>query len=209
MKHAVIIAHPNADSLTCSIGRAYAEHVKLRGQEAVVRDLYRMGFDPCLKTSEVPTPAGFEFGADVVAERKLLMDVDVFALVYPFWFNAPPAILKGYIDRVFSMGFGYEPGLGGTEPLLEGKRLISFSTSGAPEHWVRETGALQALTALFDQHVSAMCGLQTVDHVHVGGIVPNMRDDAVEDVFQGVRRAIDAHFGGLARREQGHLRSST
>jgi len=209
MKHAVIIAHPNADSLTCSIGRAYAKHVKLLGQEAVVRDLYRMGFDPCLKACEIPTPTGFEFGADVVAERKLLADVDVFALVYPFWFNAPPAILKGYIDRVFSMGFGYEPGLGGAQPLLDGKRLISFSTSGAPEHWVRETGAFRALVALFDQHVSAMCGLQMVDHVHTGGIVSDMRDDAVEDVFLGVRRAIDAHFGALARRDQAHLRNGT
>ena len=210
MKHAVIIAHPNPDSLTCAVGSAYAKHVKLLGQHAIVRDLYRIGFDPCLKASEIPRPSGFQFGADVLAERKLLADVDVFALVYPLWFNAPPAMLKGYVDRVFSMGFGYEPGLGGAEPLLDGKRLISFTTSGAPEQWVRDTGAFQALTTLFDQHVSAMCGLQMVDHVHVGGIVANMHEEAVEDVFAGVRRAIDAHFGGLARRDlTAHLRSRT
>ena len=135
MKHAVIVAHPDARSLTRSIAEAYAKSVRALGQEVLVRDLYSMGFDPCLKASEIPSPAGFRFEADVVAERKLLADVDVFALVYPFWFNAPPAILKGYVDRVFSMGFGYEPGLGGTESLLDGKKLISFSLSGAPEHW--------------------------------------------------------------------------
>ncbi len=210
MKHAVIIAHPNADSLTCSIGSAYAKHVRFLGQEAVVRDLYRMGFDPCLRPGEVPSPGGFQFGADVVAERKLLADVDVFTLVYPFWFNAPPAILKGYVDRVFSMGFGYEPGLGGTETLLDGKRLISFTTSGAPEQWVRETGALQALLAVFDRHLAATCGLQMVDHIHSGGIVSNMREEAVDDIFLGVRRAIDAHFGDLARRDPlSALRSNT
>jgi NAD(P)H dehydrogenase (quinone) len=209
MKHAVIIAHPNPDSLTCAIGAVYAKHVKEMGQEAIVRDLYRMGFDPCLKAGEIPQPSGFKFEADVVAERRFLADVDVFAFIYPFWFNAPPAILKGYVDRVFSMGFGYEPGLGGTEPLLEGKRLISFTTSGAPDQWVRDTGALQALTALFDRHLSTMCGLQMVDHVHVGGIVADLRDDAAEDIFLGVRRALDAHFGGLARRDTPHLRSRT
>ncbi len=209
MKHAVIIAHPNADSLTCTVAKTYADGVRALGQQVVVRDLYRMGFDPCLKASEIPKPSGFQFGADVVAERELLADVDVFAFVYPLWFNASPAMLKGYVDRVFSMGFGYEPAMGGTEPLLEGKRMISFTSSGAPDHWVRETGALQALMALFDRHVSAMCGLQMIDHVHAGGIVSDMNDVAVEDVLDGVRRAVKAHFGELARRDPSALRSAT
>jgi NAD(P)H dehydrogenase (quinone) len=209
MKHAVIVAHPDAHSLTRSIAEAYEKAIKALGQQVVVRDLYQMGFDPCLKAAEIPKPAGFKFEADVVAERKLLADVDVFALVYPLWFNAPPAILKGYVDRVFSMGFGYEPGLGGAESLLDGKKLISFSLSGAPEQWVRDTGALQALTTLFDSHLCAMCGLQMVDHVHTGGVVSNMTQEAVDDVLAGVGRAVDAHFGRLARREGPDLRSGT
>ena len=107
------------------------------------------------------------------------------------------------------MGFGYEPGANGNESMLDGKRLISFSTSGAPDQWVRETGALQALTTLFDRHVGAACGLQVVDHVHVGGVVSEMSDEAVQDVLQGVRRAVDAHFGALARRDVTSLRSTT
>lgn len=209
MKHAVIIAHPAASSLTHAVGEAYAESVRALGQEVVVRDLYRMGFDPCLKADEVPGPAGFRVGADVAAERAALADADVFALVYPLWFNAPPAILKGYVDRVFSMGFGYEPGMGGTETLLDGKKLISFTTSGAPDQWIRDTGALQALETLFDRHLGAMCGLQVVDHVHVGGIVPGITDEAFQDVLLGVRRAVSAHFGDLARRVTPSLRSTT
>lgn len=194
MKHAVIIAHPNPQSLTSAVGKAYADAVATLGHAVIVRDLYRMGFDPCLKAGEIPKPSGFEFAADVVAERQLLADVDVFALVYPFWFNAPPAILKGYVDRVFSMGFGYAPRLGGAEPLLDGKRLISFTSSGAPESWVRETGALQALTVLFDQHLANMTGLRILDHVHVGGIVPDITPEAFEDVLEGVRKAAKAQF---------------
>jgi NAD(P)H dehydrogenase (quinone) len=209
MKHAVIVAHPNARSLSRSIAGAYAASVGALGQQVVLRDLYGMGFDPCLKAYEIPRSAEVQFAPDVVAERRLLADVDVFALVYPFWFNAPPAILKGYIDRVFSMGFGFEPGRGGTEPLLDGKKLISFSLSGAPEHWVRDTGAMQALMTLFDRHLCAMCGLQLVDHVHTGGIVDNMTQEAVDEVLASVGRAVDAHFGRLARREAPSLRSRT
>jgi NAD(P)H dehydrogenase (quinone) len=201
MKHAVIIAHPNAVSLTCAVAQTYRESVEALGDAVVVRDLYRMGFDPCLKASEIPSEAGCAFGPDVEAERKLLADVDVFAFVYPFWFNAPPAILKGYVDRVFGMGFGFEPGMGGTEPMLERKRLISFTTSGAPTQWVRDTGALTALATLFDRHLSAMCGLQLVDHVHNGGVVADMNEVAFEEVLNSVRRAVDVQFGALARRD--------
>lgn len=209
MKHALIIAHPNAGSLTHAVAKVYEESAAGLGQPVIVRDLYQMGFDPCLKASEIPKPSGYQFAADVVAERKLLAEVDVFAFVYPLWFNAPPAILKGYVDRVFSMGFGFEPGFGGSEPLLEGKQMISFTTSGAPDHWVRETGALQALTALFDRHVSEMCGLRMVDHVHAGGIVSNITEEAVQDVLQGVRRAVEAHFGGLFRLAPTPFRTTT
>jgi NAD(P)H dehydrogenase (quinone) len=196
MKHAVIIAHPKAASLTCAAAAAYAEAARGLGHEVIVRDLYRMGFDPCLKAGEVPTDEGARFEPDVLAERATLSDVDVFCFVYPLWFNAPPAILKGYLDRVFSMGFGFGPALGGTEPLLDGKRLISFSFSGAPEQWVRDTGAFQALTTLFDRHVAAVCGLQILDHVHTGGVVPDMTGEAVEDVLARVRTAVQASFGG-------------
>ena len=209
MKHAVIVAHPDAHSLTRSIAAGYEASVGALGQRVMVRDLYGMGFDPCLKAHEIPRSADVRFAADVVAERKLLADVDVFALVYPLWFNAAPAILKGYIDRVFSMGFGFEPGRGGTEPLLEGKKLISFSLSGAPDHWVRDTGAMQALVTLFDRHLCAISGLQLVDHVHAGGIVDNMTQEAVDDVLASVSRAVDAHFGRLARRDSARLRSPT
>ena len=57
-------------------------------------------------------------------ERARIEAADVYALIYPLWFNAPPAILKGYVDRVFSLGFGYDAELGGNRPLLAGKQLM-------------------------------------------------------------------------------------
>ena len=131
----------------------------------------------------------------MVAEREQIADADVFAFVYPFWFNAPPAILKGYVDRVFSLGFGYEPVFGGTSPLLEGRRLISFTTSGAPERWVHSTGAYEALMTLFDRHLAAVCGMSVVDHVHEGGVVPGMTEEAFEAIMARVDATVAARFG--------------
>lgn len=195
MKHAVIAVHPDAKSFTLSVAAAYCDAVRARGDEAVLRDLYRMNFAPCLEAGEIPKPAGFSPGRDVVAERQLLSDVDVFAFIYPFWMNAQPAMMKGYIDRVFGMGFAYGMGKGGNAPLLSGRRMISFTASGAPMDWVVKTGAWDATRKLFDEHFAAVCGLDVVDHVHFGGIVPGIRADAVERFLARVRDTVDKHFG--------------
>jgi NAD(P)H dehydrogenase (quinone) len=193
MKHAVIFAHPNPDSFTATMAAAYAQAARALGQEVVVRDLYAMDFDPRLAREEVPGPEAPSFRPDVLAERDTLRDVDVFALVYPLWFNAPPAMLKGYVDRVFGMDFGYGPGM---VPLLSGRKLISFTSSGAPLYWVRDTGAWEALRRLFDHHLAAVCGLEPVDHVHFGEITPGIRKDAVEDCARKVAAAVRQHFDG-------------
>lgn len=198
MKHAVIAAHPNERSLTLSCARAYAEAAKALGHQVDVRDLYRMGFDPCLKAGEAPGPGGYEAGDDVRLERERLADVDVFAFVYPLWFNGPPAMLKGYVDRVFSMGFGYGSAFGGTEPRLTGKRLISFTFSGAPDRWMRETGALDALLTLTDRHLANMCGLELVDHVHTGGITPNITPEAADEILELTRARVREAFAQAA-----------
>lgn len=194
MKHVVIVAHPNAESFTAHMAQTYAAAAGELGHEVVVRDLYGMGFDPCLKAGEIPAPRGFAPAADVKSERGEIGDADVFAFVYPLWFNAPPAILKGYIDRVFGMGFGYGMGDGGNEPLLIGKQMISFTSSGAPDHWLKETGAWDAMRKLFDDHVAAVCGLALVDHIHFDRIVPGITEEAVETCAQTVRDTVAARF---------------
>ncbi|OZA84650.1 MAG: NAD(P)H dehydrogenase, partial [Caulobacter sp. 39-67-4] len=140
-----------------------------------------------------------------IAERQALGDVDSFIFVYPFWFNAPPAILKGYVDRVFSMGFGYAAGAGGADVLCLGEMGIGNTTiaaaichglyGGAPEDWVKTTGALKALMTVFDLHLSGVCGLRVLDHKHFGSIVSNTTAESGADVMEEVRSRLDDLFG--------------
>jgi len=187
MKHVVIAAHPKLTSFTMSVAKAYCEAVGESGDDVLLRDLYRMNFAPCLGANEIPGTTGFAAGPDVVSERQLLADVNVFAFVYPFWINSQPAMMKGYIDRVFGMGFAYGPGRGGNEPLLKGRKMISFTSSGAPTEWVVSTGAWSAVRKLFDEHFASVCGLEVVDHVHFGGVTPGIRADVVEAHLSRVR----------------------
>jgi NAD(P)H dehydrogenase (quinone) len=196
MKHALIIGHPNPKSFTHSVAAAYADAVRRLGHEVLVRDLYAMGFNPCLGQAEVPTPQGYEPGEDVKAERALIASVNVFAYFYPLWFNAPPAIVKGYADRVFGMGFGYSPFQhGGNQPLLTGRKMVCFSSSGAPKQWLVKEGAWAALRNLFDQHLAEVCGFTLLDHVHLGGVYPGMSEHLVTEHFRTVRGAVDRLLG--------------
>lgn len=195
MKHAVILAHPKRGSFNAAIAQAYCESVEALGHRTLLRDLYALDFDPRMKSEELPFSAAFKPGEDVVAERAAIADADVFVLVYPLWLNSPPAILKGYLERVFGYGFAYGHDGHGSEPLLSGRKLMTFSSSGAPVYWVQQTGAFEAVRTLFDRHVAQVCGFSVMDHVHFGGIVPGIRPDAVNRMLEDVRKTAKTHFG--------------
>jgi len=194
MKHAVVLAHPKPTSFCAAIARTCVEHLRARGDEVVLRDLYALDFDPRLRADELPTSIGATPASDAARERTALAGVRSLIFVYPFWFNAPPAILKGYVDRVLGMGFGYASISGRMEGLLDGVTLASFSTSGAPDHWVNSTGALKALMTVFDRHLCAVCGLRLLDHQHFGDVVSNMTEESAADVLAQVRERLDALF---------------
>lgn len=195
MKHTLIVAHPRGRSFTASVAAAYRGAVEAMGHVTESRDLYAIGFDPRLKAEEIPGASDFAVQADVAAERALIGDSDVFALFYPLWLNAPPAILKGYLDRVFGFGFAYGGEGHSFNPLLKGRRLICFTSSGAPSEWVEKTGALDAVHTLFDRYFAHLCGLTLLEHVHFGGVTPGASEFFVqarlEDATRAVRRAFD------------------
>ena len=195
MKHAVIFAHPRARSFTAAVAETYAGTARLFGDDVEIRDLYRIGFDPCLRASEIPEASVPEPEPDVTAERELLKDRGVFALVYPFWLNAPPAMIKGYLDRVFGFGFAYGSNGHSFTPLLGGRKLISFTSSGAPTQWVEQTGAFAAEQTLFNRYFATLCGMTTLAHIHFGGVVNGASPSFVKARLGDVERAVIKYFG--------------
>jgi NAD(P)H dehydrogenase (quinone) len=195
LKHALIFAHPRPRSFTASVAGAYAQACETLGHEVITRDLYRSGFDPSLKVQELPFDEAFAPPPDVVAERDLLGDCDVFAFFYPLWLNTPPAMIKGYMDRVFGFGFAYGAGGHSYTPLLTGRKLISFTSSGAPNPWLEQTGHLGALRSLFDDYFASLCGMVVLEHVHAGAVTPGASASFVQARLDEVRKTVDRHFG--------------
>ena len=195
MKHAVIFAHPKPRSFTASVAETYARASRALGHEVITRDLYSIGFDPCLKAAELPFDVPFKPGPDVLAERDILQDCDVFALFYPLWLNAPPAMIKGYLERVFGFGFAYGGEGHSYNPLLTGRKLISFSSSGAPSQWLEQIRALDALRLLFDSYFAGLCGMTLMEHVHVGAVTPGASEFFIQARLDEVTNTVNRYFG--------------
>jgi NAD(P)H dehydrogenase (quinone) len=209
MRHAVILAHPEPTSFNAAIAKAYAEAVAALGDDVELCDLYAEDFDPRLPARELPWNPHFAVAPSVLTQRARLTAAHVVVFVYPLWFNAPPAILKGYVERVLGMGFGYgSDESGGTKPLLAGKSLISVTTSGAPDSWVNQSGARERLRAGFDDYVAAVCGLTVLDHLHLGGVTPGVRQDAAEDMLASVAAMARRHFTPHAQSKSATLQGA-
>lgn len=198
MKHAVVICHPRGRAFTRLTAQTYIDAVKSAGHEVVIRDLYAMNFDPRLHADELPDAAGSDPRTEIIIERAILKDTDVFALFYPIWFGSPPAMLKGYVERVFGVGFGYEAiEGGGSRPLLTGRKLVSFTSTGSENTWLVDSGSWDAVRKVFNERLATACGLESVDHVNFGGVGPNLPADRIAEAIGQVQGAVADLFAAV------------
>lgn len=196
--HAVILAHPDGDSFNAAVAQTYCQTVRELGHQAVLRDLYRIGFNPVLKTQEQPRPDKFVLSNDVASELAAIEKADVFVLIYPIWFSAPPAILKGYVDRVFGTGFSYGAIRDrGRHRFMGGKQLLSITTSGNSLQWLDEQGALLSFRTVFGQYLAKAFSMASSEHLHLASIVDNMSERHVKEELFRVSEAAQDMCGRL------------
>lgn len=186
-RHLIILGHPAPGSFNHAVARAYAETVAGCGHDSEIRDLYALGFDPLLKASERPSD-DYVPAPDVELELDRVINADIVVLIYPIWFGMPPAIIKGYVDRVLGAGFSARKIRDGiANPALAGKRLVIFSSSATTRPWLEEKGQWSALTQAFDDYLTDIFALAGNEHVHFDAIVPGIRERFVDEALTRVR----------------------
>jgi NAD(P)H dehydrogenase (quinone) len=132
----LLYAHPDPDSFASALHRKAVETLRAEGHEVDDCDLYAEGFDPVLSLSERrgyhAIPAN---RAPVENYVKRVEAAEALVLVYPVWNFGFPAILKGFLDRVFLPGVSFRLENGLTVPNLQKIRhLVAITTYGAPRH---------------------------------------------------------------------------
>jgi NAD(P)H dehydrogenase (quinone) len=193
MKHLIVYCHPNPKSFSHAIQETAADASRAKGCDTVVRDLYAQGFDPVLKASDFEAFRSGKIPADIAEEQKHVAWADLITFVYPIWWTGLPAVIKGYIDRVFSNGFAFSYGEAGPVGLLKGKRAVLFTPMGTPNPFYEQSGMLNALHLTSDTGILAFCGLDVVHHEFFGGVP--MSDDATRrGMLNQVRRSLEQHL---------------
>jgi NAD(P)H dehydrogenase (quinone) len=155
----LIYAHPNKTGHCGYILKEFEKHFKKSRRKYKVLDLYKMKFDPVLKASEHYTSGHREIAPQVKKIQDLIKKERKFIFIYPTWWNSPPAIMKGFFDRVLVSHFAFKYINGIPRGLLKGKALV-FTTSGGPfiyEYFIAKLRSLKIAT----KDSLRFCGLKT------------------------------------------------
>ncbi len=183
MNHLVVFAHPNPKSFGKGILDTVVKASEEKGAAVKARDLYELGFDPILKPSDFVAFKEGKVPEDIAAEQEIIRWADVITFIYPVWWTSLPAILKGYVDRVFSYGFAYEYIDGAPNGLLKGKKALLFSTTGTPDELYAANGMHASMKQTTDQGIFNFSGMEEVSHTFFGA-VPYVSEEVRSDYLQ-------------------------
>ncbi|MBC7354200.1 MAG: NAD(P)H-dependent oxidoreductase [Thermogutta sp.] len=156
MKVLVVLGHPRVGSFCHAIATTAAQTLQEINHEVIYHDLYREKFDPLLPFEQIAKDA--EIPAEIRRHCEQLQEVGGYVIVHPNWWGQPPAILKGWVDRVFRQGVAYDFTADGVKGLLAGKRALVFTTSNTPrDDELRLYG--DPLENLWKNCIFGFCGL--------------------------------------------------
>jgi NAD(P)H dehydrogenase (quinone) len=145
----IVLAHPEPRSFNAAMADAAARSLRAAGHTVATSDLYRMGFEPVssrrnftgvkdpaflkLQVEEMHASDVGGFAADGVAEIAKVEAAELMIWQFPLWWFGLPAILKGWVDRVFAMGRTYGNGHVYETGRFRGKRALLSVTTGGPQ----------------------------------------------------------------------------
>jgi NAD(P)H dehydrogenase (quinone) len=195
MKVLTIIAHPSAASFNHAIAMTCFKVLTDNGHKVIAHDLYEEHFNPILPFGEIPRDAVLP--AEVQKHCDDISQADGIIIVHPNWWGQPPAILKGWVDRVIRPGVAYEflegdKGEGVPRSLLKAKCAIIFNTSNTET--IRENTIFgDPLEAIWRNCIFGLCGIATI-HRRMFNIVVTSSETEREGWLSEVATTIDRFF---------------
>lgn len=161
MKISVILAHPDENSFNHAIAETAVAELRGNGHDVNFHDLYKEDFDPRIPKEELQSKAILP--KEIEMHCAEISSADGIVIVHPNWWGQPPAVLKGWIDRVIRPGVAYkflenDGGEGVPVGLLKAKAAIVFNTSNTLEE--REDKVFgDPLELIWKKCIFELCGV--------------------------------------------------
>jgi NAD(P)H dehydrogenase (quinone) len=181
----VVYCHPDPASFTAAIRDATVETLTASGHTVRLRDLYASGFDPKFTAAEYRTHRTEGAGPTLHEYTTELRECQHLVLVYPTWWSGQPAMLKGWMDRVWVRGVAWDMPAGANRVrarLTNVRRLTAITTHGSSK-WVNMLegeGGKRTVT----RSLRALCNrLATTDWIAMYRVDTSTQED--RDAFIG------------------------
>jgi len=195
MRISVILAHPNKGSFNHAIAATVVETLNQNGHEVAFHDLYEENFDPILPFQEipkdVPLPSAIKKHCGEIAEAEGII------IIHPNWWGQPPAILKGWVDRVIRPGVAYvflecDKGEGVPKGLLRAKLAIVFNTSNTETEREKKVFG-DPLEAIWKNCIFDLCGVSEF-HRRMFNIIVTSSAEQRKEWLEEVRQTINKYY---------------
>lgn len=183
----VVLANPKERCFTRDACAILMEECAARGHELVLRDLYAMGFNPVCSAADITGNLRGEVAPDVAAEQAHVRWADVIAFIHPIWWIDRPAILKGWIDRVFALGFAYGYAPNGAKGSLAGKKGLIISSAGSTQEHFDESGKMAAIDVAQRLGTIEFCDMEMLGHLHFSPLGRRSTAEMVEGYKERIR----------------------
>ena len=151
MRILIVFAHPSKESYTYQILQQLIAELKNQGHEYDISDLYDMDFQSDMSEQEYRreglAQTHLPISADVLIEHQKIDLADCIVFLYPVWWSDCPAKLKGWFDRVYSVGYAYGCDAAGNK--VQAMKTIPYGavicTAGHPNDFLDEIGIAESM----------------------------------------------------------------
>jgi NAD(P)H dehydrogenase (quinone) len=193
MRVSIILGHPTPDSFNHAIADTAIAALCSNGHDVTFHDLYREDFDPVMRSSEIPKEAVLP---PIIEQHcQEIGEADGIIIIHPNWWSAPPAMLRGWVDRVLRPGRAYNfvpDGHGGAKPvgLLKASVGLVFTTANTPHE--KEVMAFgDPLETHWLKVVFGLCGVTRTERWDFSPVIvstPEQRRRWLRDVEDAIAR---------------------
>ena len=156
MNTLLVLAHPRRDSLTGAVADVFASSLEKNGHTIEWANLIEEGFDPILREADEPdwNDSDKRYSAEVQREMERIERNDASIMVFPVYWWSVPAILKGWIDRVWNNGWAYG------ERSFPQHRAWMIGIAGNSADGFAKRGYDQAMQTQLDTGILDYCGVE-------------------------------------------------
>ncbi len=191
----IILAHPDNQSFNHAIATSALNQLEKNRHSVIFHDLYAEQFNAILPSVEIPNEVSLP--PDIKNHCDEISIANGIIIVHPNWWGQPPAILKGWVDRVMRPGVAYkfldgDTGEGIPVGLLKAQTAIVFNTANTPAKRERETFG-DPLQLLWENCIFDLCGVPTFYREMFTVVVTSTYDER-QGWLRKVAQVVDTYF---------------